>query len=156
MYMSEITDPRQTILVTSRYKGKDNIITLSWHSPVSFSPELYAIIIGHSRYSNEIIKKSKVFCVNFMDIKHKKAIDFVGSNSGEGIDKFSKAHLTKQECAKIKCPRLGEALAYLECKVVNEVEAGDHTIFIGEVIHSNINKEGKRILQYKEGFKAIK
>ena len=57
--MSELTDPRQVILVSSRAEMdilgkkelKDNIITLAWHMPVSFNPKLYAIAIGKTRFS---------------------------------------------------------------------------------------------------------
>lgn len=150
--MSEVTDPRQTVLVTSRYSGKENIITLSWHSPVSFSPELYCIMVAFTRFSHDLIKNSEVFCVNFMSIEHEKEVLFCGTESGKDVDKFEKTGLTKEECKKIDCCRIKEALGYLECRVVNAVKAGDHTIFVGEVINSESKKKGKRILQSNGGF----
>ncbi|MBW2984503.1 flavin reductase family protein [Candidatus Woesearchaeota archaeon] len=154
--MAELTSPRQTILVTSRYSGKDNIIALSWHAPVSFTPELYAIMVGHTRFSHDLIKNSKVFCVNFMSIEHEKEVLACGTSSGRSSDKFEKAGLTKGESEKIDCPRIKEALGYLECKVVNAVKAGDHTIFVGEVVNSESKKKGKRILQDNGGFTTTK
>ena len=61
-----VYNPRQVILVTSRNEEKDNIFTLAWHSPVSFDPQLYAIFAGKTRFSTNIIKESRVFCVNFI------------------------------------------------------------------------------------------
>ena len=49
--MTSITNPNQVILVTSRYKSKESIITLCWHMRTSFNPELFAISIGKKRFS---------------------------------------------------------------------------------------------------------
>ena len=158
--MSELTDPRQVILVTSREEMdimgkkevKDNIITIAWHMPVSFNPNLYAISIGKTRFSCEIIKKSKAFAVNFVPFELKKQVLVCGTKSGIHIDKFKEAGLTKEECKSIDCPRIKEALAYIECEVINEVDAGDHIIFVGKVLNSEIKKNGKRLLQRGNDF----
>ncbi|MBD3355015.1 flavin reductase family protein [Candidatus Woesearchaeota archaeon] len=159
MKVSDVANPRQTVLVTSRdeiesrfspeKKTKDNIFTLSWHTQVSHEPELYAISSGKERFSTKLIRKSKVFVVNFMPLKLKKEVLFCGTHSGEHIDKFEETGLEKEEADKVDCARIKQACGYLECKVVNEIEAGDHIIFIGEVINSKLNNKEKRIFQKK-------
>ncbi len=143
--MLNIFNPRQTILVTTRYKEKDNIITLDWHMPVSFFPPLYAIAVGKTRFSHNLIKKSKVFVVNFMPFELKEKVLFCGRNSGRNMDKFKEAKLEKEESEKIDCPRLKDAIAFLECKVVKEIDAGDHTIFIGEILNHKLKIKEKRV-----------
>lgn len=152
-----IVNPRQTILVTARAEVslmgkksiKDNIITLDWHTPVSFQPFLYAIAVGKKRFTVGLLKKSKVFCVNFMDIINKKEVLFCGTNSGEHINKFAKSGLTKEECEKIDCPKIGQAIGFLECELISEIEAGDHILFIGKVLNSQ-SKTGKNIFHIGE------
>ena len=160
--MGEITSPRQVILVSCRAEiksrfspekeVKDNIITLAWHMPVSFEPLLYAISVGKERYSLDIIKKGNVFVVNFMPFELKKEVLFCGRHSGEVIDKFKEAGLKKEEAETIDCPRIKQALGYLECEVVNQIEAGDHIIFIGKVLKKELKKNIKRIFQTKDRF----
>ena len=158
--MSELTDPRQVILVTSREEMdilgkkqvKDNIITLAWHMPVSFNPNLYAIAVGKTRFSCEIIKKSKAFVVNFVSDKLKKEVLFCGTKSGMHTDKFSETGFGKEESKSVDCPRIEEALGYIECEVVNEVDAGDHIIFVGKVLNSEVKKADKRLMQKDKGF----
>lgn len=153
--MSEITGPRQVILVTSRAEAeilgkrqvKDNIFTLAWHMPVSFEPELYAISAGHKRFSTKLIRESGVFCINFMPFSSAKEALFCGRHSGNHLDKFKECNFGKESCEKIDCPRIKQALAFMECEVVNEIEAGDHTIFIGKVVKSSLLKDEKRIFQ---------
>ena len=162
MDISDITNLRQVILVTSRAevkekfssksKIKDNIFTLAWHMPVSFDPPLYAISAGKTRYSTKLIQKSKVFVVNFMPYDMKKEVLFCGSNSGEDVNKFKETGLEKEKADKVDCVRLKKALGYLECEVVNEVDAGDHILFIGKILNMKMNKQGKRVFQKKDKF----
>lgn len=153
--MSEITAPRQTVLVSCRAtvkdkftgeeKQKDNIIALDWHMPTSFNPEFYAISVGKTRFSCDMIRKSNCFAVNFMPFSLKDKVLFCGRNSGENVDKFKEAGLTKQEADKIDCPRIKEAAAFIECEVMSEIDTGDHIIFVGKVLNSKLNNYEKRI-----------
>jgi len=159
--MSSITNPRQTVLITSREEmtilgkeqAKDNVFTIDWHMPTSFKPLLYAISVGKSRFTCEMIKKSKVFVVNFIPLSLKKEALFCGRHSGEHIDKFRETGLTKEEADSIDCPRIKEAAAYLECEVINEIETGDHVIFIGKAVNSGHKRDEKRLFHLtKDGF----
>ncbi len=157
--MFSIINPRQTILVTSRADvdiagkkmEKDDIITLDWHTPLSFKPQLYAVVIAKARFSYKLIHESRVFAVNFMSINNKKDVLFCGTNSGEFIDKFEETKLTKQQAEKIDCPIVKEALAVIECEVTDEIETGDHVIFVGKILSKKLNKEGKKIF-HTEGY----
>lgn len=158
--ISEISGPRQTVLITTRAEvkkkftseteEKDNIMTAAWHMPVSFKPPLYAVSIGKERHSSDMIKNSKTFAVNFVSPEMEKEALECGTVSGELIDKFDRAGLEKKECEKIDCPIIKKASAFLECEVINEISAGDHIIFIGKVVNSKIIKKSSRLFQIKE------
>ncbi|MFC1697136.1 flavin reductase family protein [Nanoarchaeota archaeon] len=138
--MTQIFNPRQVILVSSRAETdvmgkievKDNLFTLSWHMPVSFDPPLYAFSTGKSRFSTELIQKSKVFVVNFLSSDHEDAAVFCGSHTGKHMDKFKECDLEKKEADTVDCPVI-EGASYIECSVVDEIEAGDHIIIIGKI-----------------------
>jgi flavin reductase (DIM6/NTAB) family NADH-FMN oxidoreductase RutF len=151
--MKLVYNPRQTVLVTCREEvmimgkkvHKDNVITLDWHTPLSFEPGMYAISIGKTRFSRKLIEEGKAFCVNFMPPTQEDGVLYCGRHSGEHIDKFKEAGLTTAECDNIDCPRIKEAAAYLECETVQEIETGDHILFIGKVVGTKELKKGKRI-----------
>jgi len=157
--MPSINNPRQVILVSSRAhinimgkeQLKDDIITLAWHMPTSFNPELYAISVGKTRFSHKLISESKVFVVNFIPYELKKEALFCGTKSGEHIDKFKESGLTKEEAQSIDCPRIKEAIGYHECEVINEIETGDHTIFVGKIVNSELKRSAKRLFQDSSG-----
>jgi flavin reductase (DIM6/NTAB) family NADH-FMN oxidoreductase RutF len=152
--MREVVNPTQAVLVTSRGSSelmgkqlhKDNIMTVAWHCPLSFDPELYGICIGKTRFSCKLIKDSKVFAVNFMPYEMKEKVLFCGRSSGAAVDKFAKSGLTHEECDSIDCCRVGEASATLECEVIDEFEAGDHIFFVGKVLKTISKNDRKRLL----------
>ncbi|MFH1781252.1 MAG: flavin reductase family protein [Patescibacteria group bacterium] len=147
MRISDYANPRQVILVSSRDKDQDNIITLAWHMPLSFEPMMYAIALGTTRYSYKMIKDSGVFVVNFMSLEYKDQVLECGSVSGHEHDKFAEFGLTKEEADKISCPVIGEASSYLECKIKEEVIMGDHAIFMADVLKAEKKDDKDRIFQ---------
>ena len=156
--MLELTNPVQTILVTSRHRvvsrfsgledDKDDIITLDWHTTVSFNPMKYAIVIAKKHFSYNLIHESKVFIVNFISHKLKNAAMYCGKNSGEHLDKFKESGLTKEQGEWVDCPRIKEALAYLECEVAQEIDVGENVIFIGNVVGRVTKADDKRLLHH--------
>lgn len=161
MNISDVAYPRQVVLASCRghvksdfspeTEKRDNAFTLSWHMPVSFDPELYAISVGKERFSLKLIRESKVFVINFMPLKLEKDILFCGRHSGRNIDKFKETGLEKEEAEKIDCCRIKQALACIECEVVQEIETGDHIIIIGKALKVVEKKKGKRIFQKQGG-----
>lgn len=153
MRISEIANPRQVVLVSSEAEiellgkrmEKKDIITMAWHMPVSFEPPMYAISVGKTRFSLNLIKKSRCFAVNFMPAEKEKEILLCGTTTGQATDKFKESGFTEEECESIHCPRIKEALGWLECEVVEEIDAGDHVVFIAKVVNMKQTKEGKRL-----------
>ena len=137
------------VLITSKYKEKDNIMVAAWHSPISFDPPLYAIAIGKDKFSHSLIKKSGEFGVNFVDSKIEEAVLCCGRTSGKDKDKFESCSLTRKKAEKIKAPLVEEAVAWYECRVVDESDTGDHTLFIGEVLSWQEKRKGR--LYHKSG-----
>lgn len=159
--MFRIFNPRQTVLVSvtaeielmGKKIEKNNLIALDWHMPLSFDPMLYAISVGKNRFSLELIRNAGVFAINFMSYLHKDKVLECGRKTGYKIDKFNEIGFHALNCDKIDCVRVGEALAHMECEIINEIEAGDHILFIGKVVYSKEHKKGKRLFHlYKDDF----
>ncbi len=138
--------PARLVLVTSvDERGKPNIITLAWSMPASFEPPLVAIAIGKTRYSHKLVSARREFVVNFPGESLSRETLMCGSISGKSKDKFEEAKLTPMSAEKVKPHVIKECARALECKVVKEVDAGDHTIFIGEVVAAHKLKDEKQL-----------
>ncbi len=134
--------PRHTVLVTVVDEdGSTNIITLAWSMVTSFNPFMIAISVAPARYSHDLIKKGREFIVNVPNMDIVKETLFCGRNSGRNVDKFAATGLTPIPAKHVKPALIAECIAHLECKVVNEITTGDHTIFVGQVVNASVNEE---------------
>ncbi|KPK98763.1 MAG: hypothetical protein AMJ95_02645 [Omnitrophica WOR_2 bacterium SM23_72] len=128
----------QVILVTSAYKDKANIITLAWNSPLSHKPPLLGISVAKSHLSAEFIQKSQEFIVNVPDLELLESVVYCGKHSGREVDKFKETKLTPQKANRlIKTPLIQECVGHLECVLRDIREAGDHFLFMAEVIFAS-------------------
>jgi len=156
--MLSIINPRQTVLVGSRGKTtilgksqiKDNLMALDWHMPCSFDPFTYAISVNKKSLTLRLIRSSRVFTINFVSKEHKAAVIFCGRHSGEHIDKFEECNLKKLEAQAIDCPRVDQAVGYLECEVEAENDMHDHVIFFARVVKAQLMSSEQRLFHVKE------
>lgn len=137
------------VLATTQHNGKRNIITLGMVHVFSFKPPLVGIGIAPGRHSYSLIKESREFVLSIPGKEIVNAVQYCGTKSGRDVDKFMEAKLIPVQGETVKAPLIKECPVNLECKIVKEVEAGDHTWFIGEVkkvhIDENYNKENSLI-----------
>lgn len=130
------------ILVSSAYEDKKSIITVAWHCPVSIKPPILAIAVGKSRFSAELIEKSKEFIINIPNWKLFEAMLYCGTYSGRDIDKFKEAKLTPEKAKKLRrTPKIKECIGAIECRLIDKIEVGDHIVFFGEVLYAEAEKE---------------
>jgi flavin reductase (DIM6/NTAB) family NADH-FMN oxidoreductase RutF len=137
----QLTKPMIYTLVTSLDKnGNVNALGVSWLTKVSTDPPLWIISIDPRRYSYEGIDLHKEFVINFPVIEQADGAILCGTISGRNQNKLDMANLDTIPSIKIKTPTIKDCLVSIECKVVNQFIAGDHTIFVGEVVACQADK----------------
>ncbi|MEK7308847.1 MAG: flavin reductase family protein [Nitrospirota bacterium] len=134
-------------VITTAKGGKVNGMTAVWVARSSMNPPLLSVSIGKTRYSHQLIKDSGVFAVNILSEKQIEQGKHFGFKSGKNTDKFKDAEYT---AAKTGSPILKDIAGYFDCKVVNTCDAGDHTIFVGEVLEAEAYAD-KLLLLYRHG-----
>lgn len=153
-YLEYLWPMRSYLITCGNLRTKANIIAVSFCMPVSKIPPLIACAIGRGAYSCELIAASGCFIVNVPPRKLKSKVYLCGSRSGRDVDKFKQAGLTAKPSRQLKAPVVGECVAFMECILRKEVEAGDKIIFLGEVVEAYANESlslrGRKIL-YCEG-----
>jgi len=114
----------------------------SWVMPVSREPPIVAVAIAKTRFTYELIVKSKEFSLNILPKEHLSKIHFLGTVSGRDFaNKISAAGLTMTKAKKISSPTILESLAGAECILLRDIEAGDHNIVVGKVVEAYARRE---------------
>jgi flavin reductase (DIM6/NTAB) family NADH-FMN oxidoreductase RutF len=139
--------PEQVVIAIAKDKnGKANPITLGWTMIVSGAPPMMAIAVAKTHYSIEAVTHSKCFTIAFPSSDMADAALFFGSKSGRDTDKFAEFDCKTEHAKAIDSLLLSDAVANFECTLESQMPAGDHIIFVGEVVSAHINTEPKKRL----------
>ncbi len=134
--------PLPVVLVTCQSaEQKPNIITLAWCGVVASNPPAVGLGIRPSRYSHSLIEQSKEFVVNIPTQKLLDKVDWCGMVSGKNFDKFKETSLTPLPAKTVGAPLIKECPVNLECKLIQSLSLGTHTLFLGEITALWVNEE---------------
>ena len=134
-------------IISSHLGGKVNAMTAAWVTRVSFSPPLVMVAVGKTRFTHHMIEGSGVFAINVLARDNLDLARHFGLKSGRDTDKFEGIDY---ETRITGSPVLKECLAWLDCRLHAAYEAGDHTLFVGEVLDGGLFREGEPVVYKKE------
>ncbi len=127
--------------------GKPHGLTVNSFTSVSLNPPLVLICVAHKAASHGPFASAGSFAINILSAGQEAlSTHFASShpNRFEGVE----------WCAGVVgAPVLAGSLAVLECETKERIEAGDHTIFLGQVRHAACagQAEGGAPLVYYKG-----
>ncbi len=122
-----------------------NAFTAAWVMHVSFDPLVLAVSVNPNHSSYTMIQKSKVFSVNVLK---KEQLDLaVHFGKPSTSDKLADS---KWHSDQTGAPILDEAMAFFECEVINECEAGDHMVVVGRVVNGDVIEPDASPLLYTD------
>ena len=85
---------------------------------------------------HEMLMQGDAFCVNILPEHRRDWSDWWAGKAPKGGDQFADIpHSTKATGS----PVLDECVGYIDCKVWARYEAGDHTLFLGEVQEASVH-----------------
>jgi len=123
-----------TLVITLDEQEKPNVMGLSWWTFTCLQPPMIAISVGHTRYTHKCLEGCREFVLCLPSEEQAKGAWLCGIKSGRKTNKFDEASLTTTHSKVVTPPIIeGSTVAY-ECKVVGQMECGDHTLYNGEVV----------------------
>jgi flavin reductase (DIM6/NTAB) family NADH-FMN oxidoreductase RutF len=129
-------------VVASEKRGKLNAQIANTVFQVTSEPPTVAVCINKQNLTHEFITESKVFTASVLS--QDTPLSFIGHfgfKSGRQVDKLKDINY---KLGETKAPVvLDHSLAYLEAKVINQIDVGTHTIFIGELVGADVLGEGE-------------
>lgn len=129
------------LLVTSAYQEKNNVMTLAWQTPISSESLLLGIAVNSTHYTAELINKSGEFALNVPGIEILEQVSECGRVSGRSVAKFEEINITPEPAQMLSAPLIKECLGHVECRVVEQYDLGDHTLYVGKVIAASARSD---------------
>ena len=124
-------------IVTSHLDGRFNGQIANTVFQVTSEPATIAVSINKQNLTHEFIEKSGVFAVSILSKDAPLTlIGNFGFKSGRELDKFSSVNYKIGVTGSPVV--LDSAVAFLEAEVINSLDVGTHTVFIGKIVNADV------------------
>jgi flavin reductase (DIM6/NTAB) family NADH-FMN oxidoreductase RutF len=127
-------------ILTSRHAGLAHGMTVNSFTSVSLEPPLVLASIEHDVRTHELIEASGVFAVSFLRAGQAWISDRFAGRETENTDRFDGLETFT---AVTGAPVLRDNLAWLDCVVTAAHPAGNHTLFVAEVVAASAGHAGE-------------
>ncbi len=91
----QLLEPGPVVLLTTAYKGKSNVMTMSWHTMLDFEPPLVACVVGEGDMSFAAVRATRECVIAIPAVEMAEKVVKIGNCSGREVDKFETFDLTQ-------------------------------------------------------------
>ncbi len=135
-----------TVITVPKRGEEVHGMTANAFCSVSLHPPLVLVCIDHLAETYLHVREQRMFGVSVLKEEHEALSEFF-ADPERNPDAAYRLGI-EYEFMKSGMPALKGALAQLDCDVVSDYEAGDHTIFVGEVKEVSVG-EGTPLLYFR-------
>lgn len=140
-----LLQPSRPILCTTiNEDGSLHVAPFSWINPVSHKPPRVAMaLLNKPKKQNSLtnIERTGEFVVNIPGLELAEKLVECSYLVKEGENKFSRAGFSALPSVKVSPPGIQECKAHLECKVINSLDVGDHTLLVADILQASYEKD---------------
>lgn len=145
--------PYGLFILGSQNGSKVSASVVNWVTQVSFHPPMVAVAIEEDSRMRKNIEGSMMFSLNTLRTgATEMAKALLKSNEPVGNTINGQEFLL----GNLGLPIFLDAASAIECKVEHSMQAGDHIIFVGEVVSAVSHHEGEVMTLKETGWKYIK
>ena len=139
-FLKEMTTPSMPAILSVGNKNLYNSMTIEWGSlGIAFKKPIFTVYVKPDRYTYEVMEKSDIFTVNFIERKLLKKFAIYGTKSGKDVNKEEEAgtHIKFLEKGGIT---FGEAVEVYVCKKMAKSVIDEKTMdpYIKELYRNNV------------------
>lgn len=137
-----------TVITTCDEQGQPFGLTANAVTSVSLVPPLILICVDKQADTYPYFDRSKVFAINILSDRQETISRRFATS---GIEKFEGIGYRKND---IGCAILDDAVGHIDCRIVQSYDAGDHTIYVGEV-ESAEAEDISPLLFFRGGYRKL-
>ncbi|MBN8890480.1 MAG: flavin reductase [Acetobacteraceae bacterium SCN 69-10] len=130
----QLLEPGPVVLLTTARKEHRNVMTMSWHMMVEFTPPLVACVVSSGDHSFAALRATRQCVIAIPAVALAPKVVQIGNCSGRDTDKFAAFGLTPLPAREVVAPLVGECFANLECRVVDTRLVNKFNLFVLEVV----------------------
>ncbi|MFO0824496.1 MAG: flavin reductase family protein [Gemmataceae bacterium] len=139
--------PSGLFILTARQGDHETGMLASWAQQCSFDPPQVSVAVRKGRYVLDWLADGATFVLNVIPEGGKALIAHFGKGFEAGEAAFTGMEIRRDgETPPVLCA----SHAYVVCRVVNRVDAGDHVLVIGRVTAGEMLHHGGPIVHVRK------
>jgi len=143
--------PCGVAVVTVDAGGQRLGLTVSSLVSLALDPPLVGVSISQQAAMHELLREAGGFAVSLLA----GGQDWLAQHFARGVPPIAMWHGVATREGAAGAPLLVGALGWLECRVVGEHPAGDHTLFVGEVLAVEAGPPAPPLVHVESGYRTI-
>lgn len=136
-------------IVSALHDGHRHGMTVSAFTSVSLDPPLVLVSLEQVTKTHKLVQEAGYFGVTILDQNQREISDRFAGRLTEPTDRFEGLETFTLVSG---APLLRHGLAWMDCRVVVTYQAGDHTVFIGEVLSVQSGEAGQPLIYYNRDY----
>ena len=134
--------PRPIAFVSTIGSSGANVAPFSYFMPIGSRPPLLGVSIGlregEIKDTLANIRETSDFVINIVSEPLAERMVRASGDWPKEVDEFEIAGLTPVASERVRSPRVAESPVHLECRLFREVQLGDSTLVVGELVWAHV------------------
>ncbi len=143
--------PHGVAVVTVDADGQQLGLTVDSLVSLSVEPPLVAVAIGRDAALHELLRDAGGFGISLLGAGQAQ----LAQHFARGVPPIALWHGIAAREGASGAALLDGALGWLECRLVDELEVGDHTLFVGEVLQAELGGPGLPLVHHESAFRSL-
>jgi flavin reductase (DIM6/NTAB) family NADH-FMN oxidoreductase RutF len=118
---------------------------------LSLEPPLVGVSVSRQAAIHELLRRAGTFALSLLAGDQ----EAVAQHFARGVPPFAHWHGIRTREGATGAPLVEGALGWLECRLTGEHEAGDHTLFVGEVVSAEAGSAGAGLVWVGGGYVSL-
>jgi flavin reductase (DIM6/NTAB) family NADH-FMN oxidoreductase RutF len=143
--------PHGVAVLTVDAEGERLGLTVGSLVSLSLEPPLVGVAISRQAAMHELLRRAGGFALSLLA----GGQDRLAQHFARGVPPIALWEGIAGREGASGAPLLDGALGWLECRLALELETGDHTFFVGEVLSVELGQPAPPLLHYESGFRSL-
>jgi flavin reductase len=135
--------PTGVAVVTADPGGQPLGLTVGTLVSLSLEPPLVGVAIAREAAMHELLREAGDFAVSLLAAGQER----LAQHFARGVPPIAMWHRVAVAQGISSAPLLDGALGWLECRLRDELPAGTHTLFVGEVLRAESGTEAPPLIR---------
>ena len=118
---------------------------------LSLEPPMVGVAVSRQAAIHELLREAGGFALSLLA----EGQDWLAQHFARGVPPIAMWHGIASTEGAAGAPLLAGAIGWLECRVAAEIETGDHTFFVGEVLSAELGQPAPPLVHHDSGFRSL-